>query len=315
MQTPSYITQVVDRFWQYRQSRFGSDPALFDRQAREDGRPPVFVKPAAVRNVLVDPSLNASEADAVRSFLPRQERHRWFRSMKSSQALAQSLFGNLKAMRLCHLLNPVMTEEGLRPFEALDPQGTAISLERKIEVLREPRQTSVDVFVEAIPRVAVECKFTETDVGRCSRPRLKADDPERCNGSYSFQCARTERCSLTAIGVRYWEFVPALFQWSADADHLRCPLFDTYQLVRNVLAASLSDQGEIMRGYAVLLYDKRNPAFCPHGRGEVAYTTVKHALRDPHRLQRMTWQSLLSVLRNHARLTWLADEIQLKYGL
>ena len=41
-------------------------------------------------------------------------------------------------------------------------------------------------------------------------------------------------------GILYWNHVPHMFRWPADADHECCPFGSTYQLVRNVLAVALS---------------------------------------------------------------------------
>lgn len=102
--------------------------------------------------------------------------------------------------------------------------------------------------------------------------------------------------------------------WRADTEHPTCPLRETYQLVRNTLAASFNDDGNLIDGYAVLLYDARNPAFQTGGRGHAAYSSVKAALREPQRLQKMSWQSLLEPLRDHRELEWLMEELCLKYG-
>jgi hypothetical protein len=115
--------------------------------------------------------------------------------------------------------------------------------------------------------------------------------------------------------MRYWDFVPQLFNWQADQDYAKCPLRSTYQLVRNVLAASIGEDGKVIPGFAVLLYDERNPAFQPSGRGSLAFTAVKTALRQPDRLQRIAWQAVIREIRKVRRLTWLTSELKEKYGL
>ena len=82
-----YLNDLVDCFWSYRSTRFSSDQTIFDQSDRFDMRPPVLSRNHALRNVLVDPQLSQSEAHQVRRMLPPRERHRWFGSMKSSQAL------------------------------------------------------------------------------------------------------------------------------------------------------------------------------------------------------------------------------------
>jgi hypothetical protein len=95
--------------------------------------------------------------------------------------------------------------------------------------------------------VAVEVEFTEAEFGRCSRPRLRPEEAgfaqDHCDGSFSVQRDRQSRCSLSERGILYWQFLPQFFAWSATKDHRPCPLAFTYQLVRNVLAVCVSEDG------------------------------------------------------------------------
>ena len=59
-------------------------------------QPPVFKPEHAHRNVLLRPDAAPDEIEAVLSAMPAGTHHKWFRSMTSSQALAQSVFANLK---------------------------------------------------------------------------------------------------------------------------------------------------------------------------------------------------------------------------
>lgn len=190
MTTGLYLTDMVDRFWRFRELRYCDQSEHFDQATRQGDRPPVFTKQNAAQNVLIDPALSEAHAREVIKMLPHWERHRWFRSMKSSQAIVQSIFGNLRAMRKCHLLRPIATEESLRPFESVEADGASLGLERKVAMLQEPRPTSIDLYVDAFPRVAIECKLTEADVGHCSRPRLSENEPDYCDGSYRHQNER-----------------------------------------------------------------------------------------------------------------------------
>ena len=163
--------------------------------------------------------------------------------------------------------------------------------------------------------VTVECKFTEAETSPCSRPDLRLDRPEHCDGSYTRQRGRRNRCSLTEIGVRYWEFVPLLFHINADIDHRECPLNATYQLVRNLLATCVSPEGLVLpEARVVLLHDERNPSFQREGIGWAAYHRVKSMLRDPRMLQRATWQNLVRLLQKDPRTEWLAEALDAKYG-
>jgi hypothetical protein len=169
-------------------------------------------------------------------------------------------------------------------------------------------------------RVAVECKLSETEVGGCSRPNLRPGDSnyesDYCDGTYTRQRGRRDRCSLTEAGTHYWRYVSKLFTWAYDADMCPCPLAATYQLVRTVLAACVRPGGEVdLAAHAVLLYDERNPEFAEGGRGHAAFEAVGTALKDPALLTRVTWQSLVDCLRQDHELDWLTGALERKYGL
>jgi len=161
----------------------------------------------------------------------------------------------------------------------------------------------------------------EHEIGPCSRPRLtsKHSNFERnyCNGTYTYQNGRQERCSLTNIGVAYWQYVPDLFTWQRDVDHRPCPLKKNYQLVRNILAACVRDDGTAVpeAGHVVLIYDARNPAFQEGGQGDEAYDTTKAALHDPTRLRKCSWQRITDHLRKKREFAWLTEQLAQKYGL
>lgn len=265
-----YRQEMIKRFWEYKQEYFGIRPDLFDADTPNENRPPVFLKQAAHHNVLLNPDASPQEAKAVAEAIPVRERHRWFRSMSSSQALAQSVFGNLKASGRLHLLHGLFCEDGLPAFDDWDPSSGTVTLEQKVGHLGEPRPTSIDAFFSSSDySIAVECKLTEQEVGSCSRPDLTEKDPtyhqEYCDGTYRHQNGRSERCSLTQIGVLYWRYVPNAFHWQSDADLSPCPLNKNYQLVRNVL--TVVPNGNPAKGHAILIYDARNPAFAPEGDG------------------------------------------------
>ena len=184
-------------------------------------------------------------------------------------------------------------------------------------------QTSVDVMFVQGCRVAVECKLTEDDVGCCSRPNLKTDDPQYltnfCDGTYTFQMNRAERCALTSKGIRYWEFVPQLTSWPADLNQSPCPLHRTYQILRSLLAACVRPTPEptldLANGHAVLVFDERNPTFQPGGKGHSAFVATRGNLKDPTRLRECSWQQIVTAMRKNGRLNWLTESLHLKYGL
>ncbi len=253
--------------------------------------------------------------------VPKHERHKWFRSMNSSQALAQSVFGNLAVYGYLDILADLRDQDGCGVFEGAYLEAETFQMEYKVDYLGESRATSIDCYFGGAYRVAIECKFTEAEVGTCSRPRLTHADSnyqkDHCNGTYTRQRQRVERCPLTEARVRYWQYVPKLFNWNGDENIIPCPLDANYQLVRNVIAigTQLDNGHPASEGHAVLIYDERNPAFKEGGKGLHAFETTRQALKVPNMLRKCSWQQILAAMRTKSDLAWLTDELQAKYGL
>jgi hypothetical protein len=315
-----YIHKLFAQLWKYAQSD-QSILAKLDRQASPD-RPPVFQAQHQDFNLLCRPGVDPSEREAIVGAIPKAGRHRWYRSMRSSQALAQSVFANLRTAGQLGLLADVPAEDG---GVLVDQDVHELELEHVVGYLGEGRgrETNIDALLTGKDgyRVAIECKLAEDDIGQCSRPELLAAkhknyERDYCDGSYTVQRGRDSRCSLTSVGIRYWEHAPGLFGWDAAMDHSQCPLRETYQLARNTIAACMDEEGRLdpRRGHAVLLYDERNPAFAQGGSGRLAFERARAALRDPSRLRRATWQSLASRLRGDVITSWLGEALRAKYG-
>jgi hypothetical protein len=163
----SYIDQLVVRMHSYAHERF--DTALFETSSNPH-RPPVFLAEHATSNLLLPP--DADLASSVLKMVPAAARHRWFRSMKSSQALTQSVFGALAATGHLAALGALTAECG-RPAFTETPNLLDMALEQDVSWLGEPRPTSIDVYFERSQyRIVVECKLSESVFGACSRPRL-----------------------------------------------------------------------------------------------------------------------------------------------
>lgn len=285
---------------------------------RRKGRPPVLRREFASKNVLVPPEV--VKARSIVSSLPTPERHRFFGSFKSSQALAQSVFGAVCAFGRLDLLDAVIADCGRSAF--LNESSSAhLALEHQVRTLGEPRPTSVDVLLEAPSRrVAVECKFTEREFGVCSRSKLRPSDStyaqQHCNGNYQVQRKRRDRCALTEIGVRYWTFLPELFEWNTDHDMVPCPLFPVYQLARNALAATVSDSGfDPNSGHVLVVYDARNPEFAPSGAALNQYDAIVASCRIPGLVRRVSWQRITASLTAAPELKYLVAGLNEKYGI
>ena len=313
---PSNKVKLVENCWEYRRTEFSLCDDCFDRPLALTDRPPVFKKKHASRNVLLKDAEPVSIE--VLNTITEEKRHKWFGSMASSQALTQSVFGNLIAYGKLDCLRALVGDDGKPLFIRDSAHGSKCQLEFEVDYLGEKSRgrTSIDVLFNGNYRIAVECKLSEPKVGGCSRPRLIAGDPRRCNGSYKVQSPRKLRCSLTEIGVRYWSYIPELFDWSAEIDHDPCPLNSTYQLVRNLLAVCVDRTGRVGLdfGHVVLLYDSRNPAFQGDGKGICAWKKVRAALKKPSLMQKCTWQEIVTRLRADSTLDWLATGLSRKYG-
>jgi hypothetical protein len=318
---PDYKADLNQRYWAYQESKFSHWENFFERPYAADGRPPVFMPGEAWRNIIINPEASQGEINQLLALVPEGEKHKWYRSMNSSQALALSVLGNLKIHGYLQELAGIQADEGGNLFGEAQLSAHNFVLEHKVNYLGEPRPTSLDGYVSGAYRIAIECKFTEADIGTCSRPTLKPSasnyEREHCNGTYSVQRGRIERCSLAEVGVLYWRYVPDLFKWKNDHDLVPCPLYRNYQLVRNVLAAGVMPDGSVSieHGPAVLIYDARNPAFQNGGKGLAAYQETQAALREAGMLRKCSWQRIVGRMREKGILTWLTGELGEKYGL
>ena len=170
----TFRDELSTRYWAYQKERFPQWQRYFERDKSDDGRPPVFLKSEEQRNIISDPDARDRDHTRLLALIPRAERHLWFRSMNSSQALAQSVLGNLAVFDQMFVLADMKDDEGESLFGAAVLQSDAFSMEHPVNFLGEigPRITKVDGFISGEYRVAIECKFIESEVGSCSRPRL-----------------------------------------------------------------------------------------------------------------------------------------------
>ena len=197
---PDYLAQLVERFWLYRDWRFPNRPDVFMNHRKQPNRPPVFRAEFADLN----PVAPASHRQAVLGTLPVLNRHKWFSSMRSSQALTQSVFGTLKVLDKLHLLTNVMADDdGDFAFFTDARSPSECHLEHPCTSLGElpDRETKSDVFFGGAHEVSVECKLAEDAFGPCSQPTILPTAPnydrDLCDGTYTQQRSRRERCSLT----------------------------------------------------------------------------------------------------------------------
>jgi len=316
-----YKEELCSRYWAYQQEFYPQVKDTFERPFAPGNRAPVFLKTKAENNLLFQPSASALEIQNLVNIYPPRARHRWFTSMNSSQALAQSILGNLKIHHKLDCLKNIKDSFGNFVFSPATISSVLFQMEYTINYLGEPRPTSLDGFIPGDYKIAIECKFTEADFGHCSRPSLKEKDStyetEYCNRSYTCQNGRKSRCSLTEIGVKYWQYIPDIFTWKTDKDLSLCPLFHNYQIVRNVLAACVKPDGKVSlkNGHSVIIYDERNPAFKDKGLCITAYNETQNALKNHEILKKCSWQQITDIMRVNKILPWLTRQLEDKYGL
>ena len=287
--------------------------------SRRKGCPPILQREFAAGNVMVPP--DGTHADAIRAMVPPDLRHRWFHNLRSSQALAQSVFGGAAAFNRLDVLEGITAECG-RPAFFTNGSDWDLEMEYAVDTLNERSPTRIDALLSSPSRrVAIECKFMEAEFVKCSRPDLRPGDfsyaQQRCDGSYRVQAGRRERCALTGIGIRYWQYLPLLFDWAADRDHEPCPFGTGYQLARNALAACFAPDGgfDPNRGHALIVYDARNPTFREGGEAERQWRNTLVACRIPGLLRRVSWQRLAAAAAEVPDLAWLAEGLRTKYGI
>lgn len=315
-----YLVELRSQFRDYRQNNFAKHDHYFED--RPPGDPVVFHREYRDYNVVTPDGISDGDRQRVIKLLPNAKRHTHFGSLQSSQALVQSVFGTLMVLQELDWLSDVVAEDG-KPAFLQDATAAKYVIEKDITTLGElaGHSTQVDFCIEKSNyRVAVECKLTESDFGTCSRPKLNLKNPryERqfCDGTYTKQRGRSASCSLTEIGIRYWMYTDQLFGWSPSVEHRPCPLSGTYQLVRNILAACVQDDGALdaERGHALILYDERNPTMKDGGVGDGQWHAAKTALNDSGVLRRLSWQKLLAQAPSRPAINALKSGLRAKYG-
>ncbi|MEL7591761.1 MAG: hypothetical protein AAGU17_10775 [Anaerolineaceae bacterium] len=315
----NYKKDLIHRYWQYQERYFQPWEKYFDKANKDDKRPPVFLENQARRNVIVAPDADPERYERLFKLIDEGEHHKWFRSMNSSQALALSILGNLCVHKHMEMLIDLEDDEGLpllgKEIQMIDD----FKMEHKINYLGERRRTSLDGFIPGDYQVAIECKFTEHEIGPCSKPGLTEKaatyQDDFCDGNYSIQRSRKERCPLTENGAMYWKYIPCFFNWKNDQNNEPCPLHYKYQLVRNILAVGLKQDRTVTKGHAILIYDERNPSCQKYGKIYEAFTGTRKALNDPNLLRKISWQRITKSMRENKILPWLTEGIAIKYGI
>lgn len=311
----SYRNNLIHRYWRYQE--INSLDNYLDCENNDYQRPPVFCMNEAHRNIIINPDSTESENKKLFLLINNREHHKWYRSMNSSQALALGVFGNLHQSNQLGILSDLMCDEGLPMFETVNILPENFEMEKKINYLGERRSTSVDVFLSGDYQIAIECKFTEEEVGPCSHLRIDKEKTNYCDGKFYSRENQKEVCCIYKNSSNYWDYIPMFFDWEKNKAIDYCPLAHNYQLVRNILAAGLKEGTSVsaMLGHAILVYDERNPACHKGGKIFSAYSETRDALLDPEMLRKISWQRIVDQIRGKKILFWLTEALYQKYGL
>ena len=136
----NYMEAVLQTLWAYADRHHDGE---LDG-GRKQRRPPVFTPGFELKNVLAPPT--GTKASDIRAAIPIRQRHKWFGSMRSSQALTQSVFAAIHAFDRLDLFEGMVAECGRSAFFS-DQQDWSMSIEHKVSGLNEPRPTNVDVLL------------------------------------------------------------------------------------------------------------------------------------------------------------------------
>ena len=316
-----YKQNLIANFWKYQEMHFPDWESYFDKPNEQNKRPPVFLENMARENLLIDPKAESSVRNEITSMIPKKARHIWFRSMMSSQALTQTVFGNLASSGLLGSLMDLKNENGELFFDDSNVDFEKLAFEHTTSNLGEHTLTSIDIFIPGSRQTVIESKFAEDKFGDCTQAQLTEKKPnfetDYCNGTYTRQRERNERCSLSEKKIKYWEYVPKVLRCRNDVDLDPCPLKENYQLVRNIIVACLLPNGEFSldNGRVIVLYDERNPSFHEGGKCYISFEETQKSLLLPSLTKKCSWQTIINHLRERDILPWLTEQLKEKYGL
>lgn len=213
----------------------------------------------------------------------------------SSQALAIDVFGTLQqAPSRDVVLNALAEHIGL-------PIGGpwSVRLEWRDAVgnyLHESAITEVDVLLTS-PHAVIygECKFTEPGGSKCSKTKRRASGAQ-CNGHYAPQ-TNSYSCAYTAEGVRYWEVIPAAFDYANSVEYHPCPFAgEEFQWMRNITGAvEAARHSGKQAGFLLAYADGPNLPIARHLRNGRWQSFVNHMRPEAICVKAMSYQALLEL--------------------
>jgi hypothetical protein len=136
-----YLTGLERNFSKFRDDRFAGSEDVFE--IRRGGA--VVFKPECVKkNLPISPKWSVNDGDCIIGKLRPSKRHKHFGSMRSSQALAQSVFGAIEVFHLLRLLSDIESEDGRCAFGPRVGEAK-LEFEKEMQNLgEERRRTSIE---------------------------------------------------------------------------------------------------------------------------------------------------------------------------
>jgi hypothetical protein len=217
----------------------------------------------------------------------------------SSQALALDVFGTLKHAksrdRICDCLAVLLEVPEGGPWavelEYTDPDNVLHELQHK---------TQADVRLRgARSLIVLESKFAETKLEPCSQPGKTKNGSVQCTGNYEPQTnpinGRSASCALTGKGIRYWEYIPQIFNLDPDAEHRPCPFAgSSYQWMRTlVLASALAEKHKLKPAAALVFADRPiMPIAARFGDQDSPWSRMTAGMTGAVRFERLSYEKL-----------------------
>ena len=222
----------------------------------------------------------------------------------SSQALAIDVFGLLQVVDCSErdlILNDLADRIGVASG---GPWTVELEWEDADNRLHEKAKTQVDAVARS-PRSLIffECKFTESDGGTCSQPAALTSGANKgtrqCNGSYEPQLNPVNgiesKCALSGKGIRYWDVIPSVFDFSSSSDQSPCPFAGSwYQWMRNLtLAHEVAHDSDRDAAFVVIYADASELPMAQLVASREWQDFVGHVRRDAIAFDCISYQQLL----------------------
>ena len=132
----NYLAELCGALWEYAEVEF-TDDNLLNKRSRSLNRSPVLKPELADKNIVRPKGIRTEAYSSLIQAIPQNKRHKYFHSLRSSQALAQSVFGGLKALGNLEALASLEADDGSLAFSGLS-EIDEVELEHDVQHLGDP---------------------------------------------------------------------------------------------------------------------------------------------------------------------------------